>query len=60
MIENVKCLIVASPGFVKDDFIAYLKVQVQKENYRHLSKALEKIMLTHSSTGYLNSLMEIL
>jgi len=25
LIESVKCLIIASPGFVKDDFLQFLK-----------------------------------
>ncbi|CAD8167768.1 unnamed protein product [Paramecium octaurelia] len=61
LFEQVKCLIVASPGYVKDDFYQFLRNTFQKEEkYKGKQKMLEKIFLVRSSSGYLNSLMEIL
>ncbi|CAD8133681.1 unnamed protein product [Paramecium pentaurelia] len=61
LFEQIKCLIVASPGFVKDDFYVFLRNTFQKEEkYRGQQKMLDKIFLVKSSSGYLNSLMEIL
>ena len=61
--ELIKCLIIASPGFVKDDFFKFIKENFQKVEYLQLNKKhniISKILLAKSSSGYLNSLNEIL
>jgi hypothetical protein len=49
-------------SFVKDDFYVFLRNTFQREEkFKGQSKALlEKIFLTKASSGYLNSLMEVL
>ncbi|XP_051928051.1 protein pelota homolog isoform X2 [Hippocampus zosterae] len=58
--DVVKCILVASPGFVKDQFMTYL----YKEAVRHDNKVLlenrPKFMMVHSSSGHKYSLKEIL
>lgn len=46
--------------FVKDDFMKFFKMEIQKDQHKGLNKVQDKIVLAKSSTGYLNSLMEIL
>ena len=61
--QKIKCLILASPGFVKDDFLAYIKENSQREEYAPRFKKesiIQKIMAVHSNTGYLDSLKEIM
>jgi stalled ribosome rescue protein Dom34 len=38
----------------------FLKNEITKEQYREMSKNLSKILLVKSSSGYLQSLIEIL
>lgn len=68
--EVVKCLIIASPGFIREDFYKYLLEQIdsnlvgQGKNgtspFSLLNKNKSKILLVHSSTGHKHSLNEIL
>lgn len=57
---NIKAVIVASPGFVNENFMKYLREVSQNEADKEFRKHLEKFLLVKSSTGYLNSLLEIL
>jgi protein pelota len=57
---HIKCLIIASPGFVNEQFYKHLQEVTQNEADKMLRKNLEKIVLVKSSTGYLNSLNEVL
>ncbi len=57
---HIKCLVVASPGFINEQFYNYLVEVTQNEADKNLRKNLEKIVLVRSSTGYLNSLQEVL
>ena len=66
----MKCLIIASPGFIREDFYKYLLQQIetnlvgQGKNgtspFALLNKNKNKILLVHSSTGHKHSLNEIL
>lgn len=57
---QIKCLIIASPGFVNEQFYKYLGEVTQNEADKILNKNLDKVVLVKSSTGYMNSLSEIL
>jgi protein pelota len=59
--EIVKCVIVASPGFVKDQFGDYLSDSTtNNKHYEVLAKNLNKFVYTHSSNGYKQALQEVL
>ena len=53
---HIKCLIIASPGFVNDQYYKYLQDSTQNEADKALRKNLERIVLVKSSTGFMNSL----
>ena len=60
--ENTKVLIIASPGFTKDDFKKYMesKIENNKKEFGELKNNLNKIIYTHSSSGYKHSIEEVL
>lgn len=60
--ENTKVLIIASPGFTKDDFKKFMeqKIDNNAKDWADLKSNLNKIIYTHSSSGFKHSLEEIL
>ena len=60
--ENTKVLIIASPGNTKDDFKKYMQEQIENKSkeWSELKNNLNKIIYTHSSSGFKHSLVEIL
>ena len=60
--ENTKVLIIASPGFTKDEFKKYMEEQIEnnQKDWSELKNNLNKIIYTHSSSGFKHSLEEIL
>ena len=60
--NNIKCVIVASPGFTKDEFGDFLTDQVENnlKEYGSIKNNINKFIYTHSSSGYKQSLEEIL
>lgn len=58
--EVVKCVLIASPGFVKDQFFEYMFQQAVKTDNKVLLENKSKFMLIHSSSGFKHSLKEIL
>lgn len=58
--DVTKCIIVASPGFVKDQFIEYMWQQANKHETKALLDNRDKFLLAHSSTGFKHSIREIL
>jgi len=58
--DVVKCLLVASPGFVKDQFYEYMFQQAVKLDLKPLLENKSKFMTVHSSSGFKHSLKEIL
>ena len=59
--ENVKVVIIASPGFTQEDFKKFLidKIENNKE-YTSLKNNIKKLIYTHSSSAFKHSLEEIL
>ena len=55
----LKCVIIASPGFVKDDFMKYVNAQIQADKVP-LNEHKSKFVLVHSDSGYKHSLNELL
>lgn len=58
--DVVKCVLVASPGFVRDQFFDYMIQMAIKTDNKVLLENRSKFMLVHSSSGFKHSLQEIL
>ncbi|CAG4911621.1 unnamed protein product [Colias eurytheme] len=56
----VKCIIVASPGFVKDQFYDYMMQQAVKTDNKLLIENKSKFLLVKASSGFKHSLKEVL
>lgn len=58
--DVVKCVLVASPGFVKDQFCEYMFSQALKLDQKALLDSKHKFVLAHASSGFKHSLKEVL
>jgi len=58
--DIVKCVVVASPGFVKDQFAEYMFSQAIKLEQKVITENKSKFLLVHSSSGFKHSLQEVL
>jgi len=56
----IKCVLVASPGFVKDQFSEYMFSQAIKLDQKVITENKSKFLLVHSSSGFKHSLKEVL
>ncbi|XP_069044422.1 protein pelota homolog [Lepisosteus oculatus] len=58
--DVVKCVLVASPGFVKDQFCSFMFQQAVKTDNKLLLENRSKFLQVHSSSGHKYSLKEVL
>jgi len=58
--DVVKVLIIASPGFVKDDLYNYMMNEAMKNEIKVLLENKSKILLIHCSSGHKHALTEVL
>ncbi|KAL6774078.1 hypothetical protein ACKKBG_A23685 [Auxenochlorella protothecoides x Auxenochlorella symbiontica] len=58
--DVVKCLVVAGPGFVKDQFLEFLFAEAQRREDKVLMAARSKIVVAPASTAFQHSLKEVL
>ena len=58
--DVVKCVLLASPGFTKDQFFEYLIAQAVKTDNKVLLENKSKFVLCHASSGFKHSLREVL
>jgi len=58
--DIVKCVVVASPGFVKEQFAEYMFSQAIKLEQKVITENKSKFLLVHSSSGFKHSLQEVL
>ncbi|XP_077995484.1 protein pelota homolog [Glandiceps talaboti] len=58
--DVVKCILIGSPGFVKDQFHDYMFTQAVKNDIKLLLENKSKFILVHASSGFKHSLKEIL
>jgi len=56
----VKAVIIASPGFIKDQFYQYMLQKAARDDERHLLENRTKFILLHSSNGFKHALTEVL
>lgn len=54
--EIVKCILIASPGFVKEQFFDYMFQKAVKSDIKVLLENKSKFMLIHASSGFKHSL----
>jgi protein pelota len=52
--------VIASPGFLNDQLLRYIKAELEKDNEKNKAKWLSKIILAKCSNGYMASLNEVL
>ncbi|KAK3680995.1 hypothetical protein B0T22DRAFT_388470 [Podospora appendiculata] len=58
--DTPRPLLLASPGFVAQDFRAYMQAEATRRADKQLQRIARDAVLVHSSTGYVHSLNEIL
>lgn len=58
--DVVKCILIASPGFVRDQFFEYMFQEAAKNDNKLLLENKSKFLLVHSSSGFKHSLKEVL
>ncbi|KAF0295775.1 Protein pelota [Amphibalanus amphitrite] len=59
-LDVVKCVLIASPGFVKDQFAEYMWQTAFKTDNKQLLESKGKFLLVHASSGFKHSLKEVL
>lgn len=56
----MKCVIIASPGFLRDQFLDFLLNYADKEGLKNIIAQKSKFLLVHSSNGFKHAIKEIL
>lgn len=56
----VRCLVIASPGFTKDQFYSRFLHEAERRELRSIIENKARIVLAHASSGYKHSLGEVL
>lgn len=56
----VRCMVIASPGFTKDQFHSYMLLEAERRELRSIIENKSRIVLAHASSGYKHSLGEVL
>lgn len=54
--DVVKCILIASPGFVRDQFYGYMIQEAIKTDNKLLLDNKAKFLLVHASSGFKHSL----
>ncbi|KAK4187132.1 hypothetical protein QBC35DRAFT_240360 [Podospora australis] len=55
-----RTLLLASPGFVAQDFRSYMKTQADKKGEKALARMAREAVVVHTSTGHVHSLNEVM
>lgn len=58
--EKIKCVVLASPGFVKDEFLEHCLAESVRQDARDIIEHKSKFLCCHASSGYKHSLQEAL
>ncbi|KAG8649549.1 hypothetical protein MANES_08G104900v8 [Manihot esculenta] len=56
----IRCAVIASPGFTKDQFHRHLLLEAERRQLRPIIENKSRIVLVHTSSGYKHSLREVL
>jgi protein pelota len=57
---KIKCVVLASPGFVKDEFLEHCLAESVRQDARDIIEHKSKFLCCHASSGYKHSLQEAL
>ncbi|KAI7740844.1 hypothetical protein M8C21_005699 [Ambrosia artemisiifolia] len=60
VLQVVRCAVIASPGFTKDQFHRHLMLEAERRDLRNIIENKSRIVLVHSTSGYKHSLREVL
>ncbi|KAF3972817.1 hypothetical protein ACB098_05G070700 [Castanea mollissima] len=58
--DVVRCAVIASPGFTKDQFHRHLLLEAERRQLRPIIENKSRIILVHTTSGYKHSLREVL
>ncbi len=58
--NRIKCILLGSPGFTKDDFFSYLTTEASRRDDRAFIENKAKFVLCHSSSGHKRAVEELL
>lgn len=56
----VRCAVIASPGFTKDQFLKHLLLEAERRQLRSIIENKSRLLLVHTNSGYKHSLREVL
>ncbi|KAH6792881.1 Eukaryotic release factor 1 family protein [Perilla frutescens var. hirtella] len=56
----VRCAVIASPGFTKDQFHKHLLLEAERRQLRSVIENKSRIILVHTTSGYKHNLREVL
>ncbi|XP_019150992.1 PREDICTED: protein PELOTA 1 [Ipomoea nil] len=56
----IRCAVIASPGFTKDQFHRHLLLEAERKQLRPIIENKSRIILAHTTSGYKHSLKEVL
>ena len=56
----VKCVLIGSPGFFKDDFVKYMQQNAIKNNMKDIHTNMSKFVTCHSPSGHKHDLKNVL
>ncbi len=57
--DKIKCVLLGSPGFQKDDFFKFMMTECVKRDDRSLIENKNKFVLCHASSGHKHAIEEI-
>ena len=57
---QVKCVVVAGPGFAKDSFMKYVDLEAARQDKRLIIENRSKFLECHASTAFKGALREVL
>eukprot|EP00005_Dracoamoeba_jomungandri_P007467 CAMPEP_0174269536 /NCGR_PEP_ID=MMETSP0439-20130205/41404_1 /TAXON_ID=0 /ORGANISM="Stereomyxa ramosa, Strain Chinc5" /LENGTH=386 /DNA_ID=CAMNT_0015358375 /DNA_START=20 /DNA_END=1180 /DNA_ORIENTATION=- len=58
--DVLKCVIIASPGFTKDQFFTYMQQEATKRDLKVLKDNFSKFILAHSNSGHRYAIKELM
>ncbi|KAI0567198.1 Translation release factor pelota [Gracilaria domingensis] len=59
-LSRLKVLLIASPGFVKDEFFKFAQLEASRHDLRDFIENKSKVVLCHSSSGHKHAFQEVL
>jgi protein pelota len=59
-LKSIKCCLIASPAFLKDDFFKFIMEEAVKNDDKIILENKSKFLLVHSSSGFKHALKEVL